>query len=380
MLSETRSCGERVVQPRPPVLDRAARCVADRAHTNQPGVSVPVPPLRQPLSVPWPGRRIGGYAVDVLRATRGRDSGEKGRAAEVGSGVKPEDAEEYTQALGQVLAGGWRQRALAWRLGVPQALGMSLEEWTERRLGGYVRQSIPERQEAVAELDSEGYEPEAIAAIVGASRATVYRDLDAVSPETEDPEPLPLDVQPRADEATPSVSGETETKEPLRPSVNDGDEWYTPRWLFDALGIKFSIDVCAPLDLTHTAVPAELHLNVDDDGLAQPWHGTVWCNPPYSKPEPWARRLIHHRDGLLLTHMPMNAGWCVDTWEACDAIRLFQAMEFVRPDGSVQRPGYWLQLAAFGTVATEALARLQPLGDAAANKRRIASPMWRRAA
>jgi hypothetical protein len=168
--------------------------------------------------------------------------------------------------------------------------------------------------------------------------------------------------------------------DPPRVQVNEGDEWYTPQWLFDALAVKFALDVCAPLDQTHSAVPAERHLTVEDDGLAQPWEGTVWCNPPYSKPEPWARRMIHHGDGLLLTHMPMNAGWCVDMWEVCDAIRLFQAMEFVRPDGSLQRPGYWLQLAAFGPVATQALARLQPLGQAAANKRRVASPMWGRMA
>lgn len=300
--------------------------------------------------------------------------------------ISPDDAEEYTQALGQVFAAGWRQRALAWRLGVPQALGMSMEDWTERRLGGYVRMSIPERREAVAELADEGLTQREIAGVLGVDAATVNRDLRPpvanATPEPSLPEPSPPPTVADATdelEDVPLWPEPDDRREPVKPRIelNEGDEWYTPRWLFDALGIKFSIDVCAPLDQTYSAVTAERHLTIKDDGLAQPWDGTVWCNPPYSKPEPWARRMIHHGDGLLLTHMPMNAGWCVDTWEACDAIRLFQAMEFVRPDGSVQRPGYWLQLTAFGPIATAGLARLQPLGDAAANKRRIASPMWR---
>lgn len=162
--------------------------------------------------------------------------------------------------------------------------------------------------------------------------------------------------------------------------VNEGDEWYTPRWLFDALGIVYDLDVCSPVDRTHTNVPSSGYYTIEDDGLAQDWHGTVWCNPPYSTPDPWARKMLDHGDGLLLVHMPMNAGWCVDIWRECDGIRLFQAMEFVRPDGSLQRPGYWLQLAAFGREATRALAMMEPPDWVADNPRRVPSPMWLRAA
>ena len=57
-----------------------------------------------------------------------------------GGGVmERDDAEEYTQALGQIVVGSWRQIALAQRLGVPNALGMSLETWVNERLGGYIR-------------------------------------------------------------------------------------------------------------------------------------------------------------------------------------------------------------------------------------------------
>lgn len=135
----------------------------------------------------------------------------------------------------------------------------------------------------------------------------------------------------------------------------EGDEWYTPLWLFDALGLHFDLDVCAPLDRTYVATPADRFYTVDDDGLANDWEGLVWCNPPYSTPEPWVRRMIEHDNGVLLSHVPINGLWALDAWDACDALRLFQGVEFMRPSGELQRPGYWLQLAAFGEVAAEAL-------------------------
>lgn len=319
------------------------------------------------------------------------------------SNITPEDAEEYSQSLAQIGEGWWRQIAWAFRQDIHTALGMSRREWAEK-YHGYIRMPISERREAVAELASEGMSQPEIADTLGVNQATVSRDLHARSesdmqmhdrePDNADEErdgihallegePDPgdglIDELESIEDAENGPEPEPEPDKP-RIQINEGDEWYTPRWLFNALGIQFSVDVCAPLDQTFSSVPADRHFTIEDDGLAQSWEGTVWCNPPYSKPEPWARRLIHHGDGLLLTHVPMNAGWCVDVWEACDAIRLFQAMEFVRPDGTSQRPGYWLQLAAFGPVATSALARLQPLGEAAANKRRVASPMWRRSA
>ena len=155
-----------------------------------------------------------------------------------------------------------------------------------------------------------------------------------------------------------------------------GDEWYTPRWLFDALGIQFDIDVCAPADLTHVTTPANKYFNENDNGLEQPWNGTIWCNPPYSTPAPWALQCVEHGDGLLLTHIPMNAEWCMAVWNACAGIRLFQAIEFVRPDGKTQRPGSWLQLAAFGEVAYNALKNMEAPEDVVKNPRRVPSPMW----
>ena len=137
--------------------------------------------------------------------------------------------------------------------------------------------------------------------------------------------------------------------------VASDDEWYTPRWLFDALGVTFDLDVCAPEDRTHVSVPAARFYTAKDDGLIQPWDGLVWCNPPYSDSAPWAQRMIDHGNGLFLSHVPINGLWCLRAWNACSNLRLLQGMEFVRPNGRLQRPAWWLQLVAFGDTAATAL-------------------------
>jgi hypothetical protein len=66
--------------------------------------------------------------------------------------MNKQDAEEYTQSLGQIVAGSWRQIAWAQKQGIPGLLGLATEEWAKQRLGGYIRLSIEERREAVLEL------------------------------------------------------------------------------------------------------------------------------------------------------------------------------------------------------------------------------------
>ena len=88
-----------------------------------------------------------------------------------------DDAEEFTQALGQIVAGSWRQIAMAKRLGVPKALGLTVEQWVQDRLGGYVRMSIPERAEAAGELSSSGHGVREIGEILGVSKSQAATDV-----------------------------------------------------------------------------------------------------------------------------------------------------------------------------------------------------------
>lgn len=58
-------------------------------------------------------------------------------------------------------------------------------------------------------------------------------------------------------------------------------EWATPRALFDELNEEFGfdLDVCS----THENAKCKRHYTKEEDGLAQEWEGTVWCNPPYGR-------------------------------------------------------------------------------------------------
>jgi hypothetical protein len=84
-----------------------------------------------------------------------------------------QDAEEWTQALGQTMAGQWRQVQLAVKLRVPEALGLSTERWVHDRLGGYLKMSMQERHDVFAELSETGHSVREISAITGVSKSVV---------------------------------------------------------------------------------------------------------------------------------------------------------------------------------------------------------------
>lgn len=94
------------------------------------------------------------------------------------SRLTKEEAEEYTQSLGLIVGASWRQIELAKKLGVPQALGLEVPEWVEKRLGGYIRLSITDRREAVKELAGKGLSQSEIAEVVGVTQPTVSGDLN----------------------------------------------------------------------------------------------------------------------------------------------------------------------------------------------------------
>lgn len=76
------------------------------------------------------------------------------------------------------------------------------------------------------------------------------------------------------------------------------DEWLTPPSIINALP-PFDLDPCAPIIRPWDT--AAKHYTVEDNGLAQPWHGRVWLNPPYGQnTEAWMQRLAKHGNGIAL--------------------------------------------------------------------------------
>lgn len=95
-----------------------------------------------------------------------------------------------------------------------------------------------------------------------------------------------------------------------------GDERYTTRetieWCKQRAGVEaFDLDVAA-CEESHWA---ECYYTKSDNGLARPWFGRVWCNPPYSDIAPWVERAIaSFHDGAQLVAMLIPATRTEQAW------------------------------------------------------------------
>jgi len=132
-------------------------------------------------------------------------------------------------------------------------------------------------------------------------------------------------------------------------TTRTSDDYWTPKWIFDALGLTFDLDVASPPEgPAHT--PCHAYYTQKDDGLTAPWHGTVWMNPPFSKPNLWVQRFIDHANGICLVPFSKSY-WFQNLWNTADALMLPPInMTFVQ--GSIFIP---VVMAAYGNTATTAL-------------------------
>jgi hypothetical protein len=126
------------------------------------------------------------------------------------------------------------------------------------------------------------------------------------------------------------------------------DELYTPKWIFDSLGVQFDLDVCAPIEgPLHT--PAKAWFSELDDGLSKDWFGCVWMNPPYSKPSPWVNKWLEHKNGIALLPLSGNAKWWYELWNSkAMGITLKPRSDFITKEGKTHRIVFGTSLWALG--------------------------------
>ena len=138
------------------------------------------------------------------------------------------------------------------------------------------------------------------------------------------------------------------------------DDYYTPAWVFERMGLDFDLDVCAPPGGIPW-IPARRFFTMADDGLSQPWEGLVWMNPPYSNCTPWVERFVMHASGGIAL-LPMAKSWWLNTiFEKADGVTISDMggeMHFHRPGSRPLRIWFPVFFAAFGDECVEAISRL----------------------
>jgi hypothetical protein len=135
------------------------------------------------------------------------------------------------------------------------------------------------------------------------------------------------------------------------------DDFYTPKWLFDRLALTFDLDVAAPPGGV-SWIPAGNYYTKADDGLARPWWGSVWMNPPFSNPKPWVERFVIHHQGICLVPVS-TAPWFRMLWDSDATVGLFgDRAVFARGEDGERGIPLRCMLFAFGDECVDAIARL----------------------
>jgi hypothetical protein len=141
-------------------------------------------------------------------------------------------------------------------------------------------------------------------------------------------------------------------------------DWYTPKYVFDALGCTFDIDVTAPPDgAPHVPCKAWMFRCA----LEVEWRGFVWMNPPFGGRNgiaPWLEKFFQHRDGIALAPDRTSAPWFQKYAPMASALLFVSPkIKFERPDGSLGRsPGCGTVLMSAGSRGRAALFRAGRLG------------------
>ena len=145
------------------------------------------------------------------------------------------------------------------------------------------------------------------------------------------------------------------------------DQWYTPKYVFDAMGNpRFDMDVSAP-----KLIPAYINARrwLWENSLETEWEGFIWMNAPYGGRnglEPWLDQFSAHGNGIALVPDRTSAPWFQKIARKADRMLFVTPkIKFLRPNGELgKQPGNGTALLAIGERGTHCLeiAQLKGLG------------------
>lgn len=141
----------------------------------------------------------------------------------------------------------------------------------------------------------------------------------------------------------------------------DTDIWGTPQWVVSLVREGMGRIDLDPATTPSNPVGAPKFYTEKDDGLLLPWFGSVYCNPPYSKPEPWIRRMVETyqagviEQGFLLskagTHQNKGTGPLVKTADFRGLWHGRLKFESLRPGRKSKTPDFDVAIAYWGANA-----------------------------
>jgi len=143
-------------------------------------------------------------------------------------------------------------------------------------------------------------------------------------------------------------------------SQGQSDEWYTPPEVFDALNLRFDVDVASPGSHITPWVPAGSVITARS--LDVKWSGRVWMNPPFGGRngyQCWAEKFVQHGHGVALSPDRTSAPWWQWVAARVDAVLFWhEKIKFIKPDGTRgKQPGTGTTLFAIGDDCVDALKR-----------------------
>ncbi len=141
--------------------------------------------------------------------------------------------------------------------------------------------------------------------------------------------------------------------------------WLTPPGIIEALG-PFDLDPCAAPE-PRPWPTAVRHITLPTDGLAEPWEGRVWCNPPFGRfTAAWLARMASHNNGIALTFARTETRMFFDSvWPRASAILFVERRpHFFLPNGEMAdgNSGGPICLIAYGEKNACALRRSRIMG------------------